>query len=290
MEKTTIKTTFHTEVSSLKCYIYKIINNVTGEKYVGQTTNFSRRISDHISKLKLNKHPNPKLQASWNKYGENSFSIEKTLYNLTKQELDKKEIEEIKKEDSFKNGFNLTLGGTGGDTRSKIKLEDFYEIYLGNLKYDGLTTRTASFYNCDSSTVSSIKREIAYDSFREKTKQLSLEEKNFYLSQFEKKIMLDKNPPRLKRKKLDNEDIIIFLSLLSCYGRGIEAAYIRFNNLSKGLGNHIKKGQYKEAQSLFKQKTDDEILKIAKKYFEENSLQNYCVQKIKLKEEVRRPL
>lgn len=48
-------------MSDLKCYIYKITNDITGEKYVGQTTNFSRRISDHFSKLKLNKHPNPKL-------------------------------------------------------------------------------------------------------------------------------------------------------------------------------------------------------------------------------------
>lgn len=39
----------------MKCYIYKIINNVTGEKYVGQTTNFSRRISDHKEKLRANK-------------------------------------------------------------------------------------------------------------------------------------------------------------------------------------------------------------------------------------------
>ena len=164
-------------MSNLKCYIYKIINNVTGEKYVGQTTNFSRRISDHFSKLKLNKHPNPKLQASWNKYGEKNFSVEKTLYNLTKQELDNKEIEEIKKEDSFNNGFNLTLGGTGGDTRSKIQLEDFYEIYFGNLNYDGLTNRTADFYGCDSSTVSSIKRKLAYDKFREKAEALTPKEK-----------------------------------------------------------------------------------------------------------------
>ena len=37
----------------MKCYIYKIINKVTDEKYVGQTTNFSRWISDH--KQRLNK-------------------------------------------------------------------------------------------------------------------------------------------------------------------------------------------------------------------------------------------
>lgn len=81
----------------MKCYIYKIINNVTGEKYVGQTTNFSRRIKDHKEALRRNKHKNPKLQASWNKYGEANFSITKEKFDLTKEELNKKEIEEIKK-------------------------------------------------------------------------------------------------------------------------------------------------------------------------------------------------
>ena len=274
----------------MKCYIYKIINNITKEKYVGQTTNFSRRIFDHLSKLRLNKHPNPKLQASWNKYGEDNFSIEKILYNLTKEELDNKEIEEIEKEDSFKNGFNLTPGGTGGDTRSKIQLEDFYEIYFGNLKYAGLTNRTANFYGCDSSTVSSIKRKLAYDNFREKAEKLTQAEKDFYLKQFEQNLSLDKDPPKIKKDKLKDEDVIIFLSLLSCYGRGIEAAYIRFNNLSKGLGFHIKKGEYPNAQKLFKEKTNEEILKIANEYFINNNLQNYCVQKIKSKREIERPL
>lgn len=277
-------------MSNLKCYIYKIINNITEEKYVGQTTNFSRRISDHFSKLRLNKHPNPKLQASWNKYGEDNFSVEKALYNLTKEELDNKEIEEIKKENSFENGFNLTPGGTGGDTRSKIKLEDFYEIYFGNLKYDGLTNRTANFYGCDSSTVSSIKRKVAYDNFREAAEKLSQKEKNYYLKRFEQNLSLNNNPPKIIKSKLADEDIVIFLSLLSCYGRGIEAAYIRYNNLSKGLGSHIKKGEYLNAQKLFKEKTDEEILKIANEYFINNNLQNYCVQKIKSKKEIDRPL
>jgi len=54
----------------MKCYIYKIINQVTNEKYVGQTTNFSRRKENHVSALNNNKHPNPKLQNSWNIYGQ----------------------------------------------------------------------------------------------------------------------------------------------------------------------------------------------------------------------------
>lgn len=35
----------------MNCYIYQIINQVTNEKYVGQTTNFSRRQQNHLSAL-----------------------------------------------------------------------------------------------------------------------------------------------------------------------------------------------------------------------------------------------
>ena len=46
----------------MKCYIYFIINQETNQRYVGQTTNFSRRKSEHLTKLRENRHPNLKLQ------------------------------------------------------------------------------------------------------------------------------------------------------------------------------------------------------------------------------------
>jgi hypothetical protein len=68
---------------------------------LGKQQIFSRRITDHKQHLNSGKHKNPKLQASWNKYGEENFSIVKQQYNLSKEELDQKEIEEIKKENSY---------------------------------------------------------------------------------------------------------------------------------------------------------------------------------------------
>lgn len=271
------------------CYIYKIINNVTGQKYVGQTTNFSRRRQEHIIKLKENRHPNPKLQSAWNLYGEENFSFEKTKYNISKEELDSKEIEEILKENSFIKGYNLTEGGTGGNTRGKISFEDFCEIYFGNCKYEGLTTRTAAIYGCDSSTVSTIKKKKSYDAFREKAEQLSVSEKEKYLNSFFEKLDLKNNPPKPIKKKLEKEEIFIFLSLLCVYGRGIEAAFLRKNKLSKGLGDHIRKGEYLQYQKEFILKADEEIYQMATEYFELNQLQNYCVQKIKKNNKIIRP-
>jgi group I intron endonuclease len=53
--------------------IYALINVVTGKVYVGQAFNFQRRWKNHAIELRLNRHCNPYLQASWNKYTEDSF-------------------------------------------------------------------------------------------------------------------------------------------------------------------------------------------------------------------------
>ena len=44
----------------MECYIYQIVNQVNNERYVGQTTNFSRRKNAHLSALRKGEHPNPK--------------------------------------------------------------------------------------------------------------------------------------------------------------------------------------------------------------------------------------
>ena len=55
------------------CGIYRIVNLATNECYVGQSQWMKKRIREHFRLLRLKKHPNPKLQNSFNKYGESSF-------------------------------------------------------------------------------------------------------------------------------------------------------------------------------------------------------------------------
>lgn len=274
----------------MKCYIYKIINNVTGEKYVGQTTNFSRRISDHKEKLRANKHKNPKLQASWNKYGEENFSITKEQYDLTKEQLNQKEIEEIKKEDSYNNGFNLTLGGDGGNTRGNLTFEQFCFAYFGNKKYQWLLSRTGRYLGVDSSIIGSIVRDNSYDWYRQKALQLSEEEKNSYIKDFEIKLDVKNKPPKPVKSKLTETQIIDFLSVVSTYGRGAEAAMTRYLQISKGLKNHIVNGEYAKEVQGFKRLTDKEVQERATILFEKENLQQYCTQTIKKNKEIMRPI
>lgn len=54
-------------------YYYTITNTINSKKYVGITTNPTKRQREHFNKLKNNTHINKKLQEAWNRYGANSF-------------------------------------------------------------------------------------------------------------------------------------------------------------------------------------------------------------------------
>ena len=55
------------------CGIYKLVNRVTGQCYVGQSQRAKKRIKEHFRLLRQNKHTNPHLQNAYNKYGADAF-------------------------------------------------------------------------------------------------------------------------------------------------------------------------------------------------------------------------
>lgn len=269
----------------MKAYIYFIINKITGERYVGQTTNFARRKNEHLSQLKDKTHINKKLQNAWNKYGENNFIVEKIQYdNISKEELNNEEIKYIKQYDSYNNGYNLTIGGDGGNTRSKLNFEQFCFAYFGNKKYDGMTNRTGKYLGVDSSCIASIKNEKSYDLFRQQAKELSIEEQNNYIERFEKELDIINNPPWVKRKTLDEQTTYEILCVVSTYGRGIEKTILNHFDLTKGFVYHLMIGNGRQSiKNKYKNTSKEERQKIGREKFNEWKLQSYS--KIRIKEE-----
>ncbi|MBB5180321.1 group I intron endonuclease [Planomicrobium koreense] len=108
--------------------IYLILNTATGKYYVGETVNLNRRRIGHFSELRRNIHRNDHLQKSFNKYGEESFvfTVIEQNDNFTQEELYNLEAHYVKIYDSFFNGYNLTLGGTG--TKGRIFSEEERKI------------------------------------------------------------------------------------------------------------------------------------------------------------------
>lgn len=80
------------------CGIYKIVNKVTGQCYVGQSQRMQKRIKEHFRLLRWDKHPNKHLQNAYNKYGAENFygAIEVECTDL--KELDMLEEAFLKKE------------------------------------------------------------------------------------------------------------------------------------------------------------------------------------------------
>jgi group I intron endonuclease len=55
------------------CGIYKLVNRMTNQCYVGQSQRAQKRIKEHFRLLRLDKHPNKHLQHAYNKYGADNF-------------------------------------------------------------------------------------------------------------------------------------------------------------------------------------------------------------------------
>lgn len=115
-----------------KSGIYKITNTLNGKVYIGKSVDLSQRWFSHKSYLKSGKHFNKHLQRAWNKYGEKSLVFEIVEY-CDESEVEQREIFWIKDYNSFKNGYNLTLGGEGctGRIVTEIHRERLRESNLG---------------------------------------------------------------------------------------------------------------------------------------------------------------
>ena len=73
--------------------VYKVANKATGHCYVGQSTRVKKRVHEHFRLLRKNIHPNPELQASFNKHGEQAFYWSLEVVCEDPQDLD--QLEEI---------------------------------------------------------------------------------------------------------------------------------------------------------------------------------------------------
>lgn len=97
--------------------IYKIENLVNGKIYIGQSCNLTARIAEHKLSSRYN-NPNKAeynypLSRALRKYGLKNFSF-KIIEYCELSELDEKEKYWINYYDSYKNGYNGTLGGKTG--------------------------------------------------------------------------------------------------------------------------------------------------------------------------------
>lgn len=94
-------------------YIYKITNQVNGKVYIGKTNlTIEQRWEYHKKDRNKSEYLARPLYRAIAKYGIDSFSIEQ-VEECAEQIADEREIYWIDFYQSYKNGYNATLGGDG---------------------------------------------------------------------------------------------------------------------------------------------------------------------------------
>ena len=126
--------------------IYKITNKINTKSYIGQSIHIQERWNEHLSK-----QSNSLISLALKKYGISNFSFE-ILEECNQEELNEKEMYWIKYYNTFKDGYNLTLGGDG---TKKYDIEEIYQKYCELLNIN----KTAKEIGCGESTVRKVIRE-----------------------------------------------------------------------------------------------------------------------------------
>jgi len=176
-------------------FIYKVTCKVNGKVYIGKTDfSVEERWKRHLRMYDKDSCKNFKFYKALNKYGPENFTIE-----VVEQTEDTNERERfwIASFNSYKYGYNSTLGGEGN---SKINRATVFELYQSGKSVTFIAEQLA----CSKSSVSSILRSEGFEPIFD-TQKLSKK----------KIIALDREPKILKlyHEGLPSKDIATELSV-----------------------------------------------------------------------------
>lgn len=130
-------------------YIYQIINDINNKIYIGKTEfSIDKRFKEHCSDAFKERNEKRPLYSAMRKYGIEHFHIELIEETDNPEEREKYWIEQ---KQSFKNGYNATLGGDG-----KKYLD--YDLIMASYKEIKSIKDTAISLGISSDSVSNVLR------------------------------------------------------------------------------------------------------------------------------------
>lgn len=130
-------------------YIYKITNSINNKIYIGKTNKtIQQRFQEYIQDSKRERNEKRPLYDAMNKYGIENFYIEQ-IEECSLEEASEREKYWIEYYNSFKYGYNATLGGDGNPY---LDYDLIFKIYqeVKNIH------KTSILYGCDEHSVSKI--------------------------------------------------------------------------------------------------------------------------------------
>lgn len=94
-------------------YIYKITNTINGKGYVGKTsTSIEERFKQHVRDSVRRPHEKRPLYRAFNKYGAEAFIVE-LIEETPVSSINEREQYWINQLETYKKGYNATIGGEG---------------------------------------------------------------------------------------------------------------------------------------------------------------------------------
>lgn len=113
-------------------FIYRITNKINDKSYIGKTIQtLIERFDDHKYQ---SKYKDTYFYRAIKKYGIEQFHIE-TICECSINDIDEKEKYYIDRYNTLApNGYNITVGGTGGDTSKSYN----YQKYIDKVRVEGL--------------------------------------------------------------------------------------------------------------------------------------------------------
>jgi group I intron endonuclease len=113
------------------CGIYRWLNTVTGQAYIGSSKHLHRRRNEHLRELRKGVSPCFKLQHAWNKYGETAFEFEALAFCL-EDDLLRQEQLALNAFDAVNTGYNISPEAGAPMRGRKVSPETRLKISLAN--------------------------------------------------------------------------------------------------------------------------------------------------------------
>ena len=131
-------------------HVYCITNKINGKQYVGKTEYDDAliRYKEHIADSKKERNKDRALYRAFNKYGINNFSFEIIQSGLYGDELSNAEILAISLKETYRRGYNETLGGDG-KVLYKFSKEELERTYQVEKSVKGVARK----FGCDAKTI-----------------------------------------------------------------------------------------------------------------------------------------
>lgn len=126
--------------------IYKIVNNINGKFYVGQSNDIDRRFVEHCSPSRY-KQSNIPVDWAIHKYGKENFSLI-ILQECSIEELNELETYWIDKTNAIEEGYNCNRGGdcaSRGEWNPRAKLSVSDVMFIRKCYNDRLITQKEAY-------------------------------------------------------------------------------------------------------------------------------------------------